>query len=217
EIFRLTISSSRFRFLLRCIRIDDKTTRAECAKLEKLALIRDFFSKFVENCKTGYSLSEYVTVDEKLEAFKGRCSFRQYIPSKPNKYGIKIFVLVDAKIMYTSNISSMFGFKKNSTIVSYIPKKNKNVILVSSLHHDDNIDQARGKPEIITTYNQMKCRVDVVDQLCSNYNCARSTRRWPMVVFYNILNVAGINSMVIHTCNNPNSNMKRRVFLQSCI
>lgn len=36
-----------------------------------------------------------------LEAFRGRCSFKQYIPSKPNRYGIKIFALSDARTFYT--------------------------------------------------------------------------------------------------------------------
>lgn len=42
-----------------------------------------------------------MTIDEKLEAFRGRCNFKQYIPSKSNKYGIKIFALVDSKMFYT--------------------------------------------------------------------------------------------------------------------
>jgi hypothetical protein len=30
-------------------------------------------------------------VDEQLVAYRGKCSFRQYIPSKAAKYGIKIW------------------------------------------------------------------------------------------------------------------------------
>ena len=37
-------------------------------------------------------------------AFGGRCNFRQYIPSKPDKYGIKVFALVDAQTFFTSKI-----------------------------------------------------------------------------------------------------------------
>lgn len=109
EIFRLTMSLGRFRFLLRCLRFDNRRTRIERKKLDKLAAIREFFEQFVEHCKTGFSHSEYVTVDEKLESFRGRCSFRQYIPSKPNKYGIKIFALSDAKVYYTSNLEIYAG------------------------------------------------------------------------------------------------------------
>lgn len=110
---------------------------------------------------------------------------------------------------------SMFGFSKNITLVSYIPKKNKNVLLVSSVHHDDKIDSASGKPEIILDYNQTKGGVDTVDRLCSNYDVARNTRRWPMVIFYSILNVAAINSFVVYNSNTPNNNCTRRKFLRN--
>lgn len=54
------------------------------------------------------------------------------------------------------------------------------------MHKSDDIDVSTGedrKPEFITFYNGTKGGVDTVDQLCSNYNCAIITRRWPMVVF----------------------------------
>ncbi|KAJ8932206.1 hypothetical protein NQ314_014840 [Rhamnusium bicolor] len=81
--------------------------------------------------------------------------------------------------------SSMFGFQKNMTLVSYVPKANKNVLLASSLHHD-NIDKKtkyQNKPEIITFYNSTKGGVDTVDQLCSSYDVVRNTRRRSMVIF----------------------------------
>jgi hypothetical protein len=43
-------------------------------------------------------------MNEKLEAFRGRCGLKQYIPSKPNKYGIRIYALVDAKVLYTYSL-----------------------------------------------------------------------------------------------------------------
>lgn len=45
----------------------------------------------------------------KLIAFRGRCSFIQYIPSKPAKYGLKVFVLCDAKIFYVNNLEVYCG------------------------------------------------------------------------------------------------------------
>lgn len=39
-----------------------------------------------------------------LEAFRGRCKFRQYIANKPAKYGIKIYALVDARTFFTNNL-----------------------------------------------------------------------------------------------------------------
>ena len=33
----------------------------------------------------------FVTIDELLKPFRGRCSFWQYMPSKLDKYGMKLF------------------------------------------------------------------------------------------------------------------------------
>jgi len=296
ELFRLTMSCSRFRFLLRHLRFDDSDTREERKATDKLAAIRSVFDAFVEKCKTAFTPFEYVTVDEKLEAFRGRCGWRQYIPSKPNKYGLKVFALCDSKTYYTLNLevyvgnqpagpfkvsnspgavverlaepirgtgrnitvdnwftnlelianlkqnfrltllgtirknkrelppefanpstrsekTSMFAFHKNCTLVSYIPKPKKNVLLVSSMHTDDALDKNTGKPEMIMLYNQTKGGVDMVDKLCSIYDCARNTCRWPMVIFYSLLNVGCINSFVIFLANNINSTIPRREFI----
>ena len=97
EIFRACMSYNRFLFLLSAIRFDDRTTRSQRKETDKLAAIRYILDEFVQNCKNIYCLSEFLTIDETLVPFRGRCSFIQYIPSKPAKYGIKIFALCDAK------------------------------------------------------------------------------------------------------------------------
>lgn len=55
-------------------------------------------------------MSQFLTVDEKLEAFRGRCSFRPYISNKPAKYGLKVFPLRDKKkLYYTWNMEVCVG------------------------------------------------------------------------------------------------------------
>ncbi|XP_071490416.1 piggyBac transposable element-derived protein 4-like [Diadema antillarum] len=39
----------------------------------------------------------YLSIDESLAPFKGRISYRQYIPNKPRKWGIKFWMLCDAQ------------------------------------------------------------------------------------------------------------------------
>jgi hypothetical protein len=107
----------------------------------------------------------------------------------------------------------MFGFTKDMTIVSHVPQKNKIVLLLSTMHHDNAID-SNNKPEIITFYNMTKGGVDVVDELKGNYSVARTSRRWPLTIFYSLLNIAGINSQLIYKANN-NCNINRREFLQT--
>lgn len=52
-------------------------------------------------------------------------------------------------------------------------------------------------PEIIEFYNSTKGGVDTLDQLCHSYSCGRKTRRWPLCLFYNLLNITGYNSMLL--------------------
>lgn len=66
---------------------------------------------------------------------------------------------------------------------------------------------------MITFYNATKGGVDSADQLCGEYNCARNTRRWPMVIFYGVLNVAGINASVIYNSRQAKS-LPRRQFIK---
>ena len=109
DVFRLTMSLHRFRFLLCCIRCDDKATRASRKLLDNLSPIRDLFKTFFQNCLRNYSPSEFVTIDEMLVAFRGRCPFRQYIPNKPAKYGIKIQAMADARTYYTCKMEVYAG------------------------------------------------------------------------------------------------------------
>jgi len=44
-----------------------------------------------------------ICIDESLLLFKGRLSFRQYIPSKASRFGIKFFVLCDCATGYVLN------------------------------------------------------------------------------------------------------------------
>ena len=50
------------------------------------------------------------------------------------------------------------------------------------------------KPETVEFYNKIKCGVGVADQMVKQYSVKEGTRRWPVAVFYNILDLAGINA-----------------------
>ena len=48
-------------------------------------------------------------MDESLVPFRGRCSFKVYMPSKPSKYGIKIWCMVDVTNAYLLNAQIYSG------------------------------------------------------------------------------------------------------------
>lgn len=68
------------------------------------------------------------------------------------------------------------------------------------MHNDAAIDVSTSeakKPEIITFYNLTKGAVDVVDEMSATYSTARISNRWPMTVFFSILNTAAINARIL--------------------
>ncbi|KAJ8937065.1 hypothetical protein NQ314_012059 [Rhamnusium bicolor] len=92
---------------------------------------------------------------------------------------------------------NMFGFKEGTTLVSHTSQKGKLVLLLSTMHHDDAIDHTtkeKNKPEITTYYNKTKGAVDVVDEMKGTYSVSRKTNHWPLVIFFSILNISGINA-----------------------
>lgn len=114
-IFRATIGFKRLQSLLRYIRFDDKTTRTDRRLRDKLAPIRDVFEIVNKNLKRIYSPGPCMTVDEQLIPFRGRCPFKQCIPSKPDKYGMKIFWLCDAVTAYPLNGFPYLGKNRNES------------------------------------------------------------------------------------------------------
>ncbi|XP_025207174.1 piggyBac transposable element-derived protein 4-like [Melanaphis sacchari] len=109
-LFRAAFSYNRFFFLLQCLRFDDLDTRVERQQSDKLAAVREMYTLFNDNNMKNYSPSEFVTIDENmLYAFRGRCSFIQYMPAKPAKYGLKLYALCDAKTFYVYNFEIYCG------------------------------------------------------------------------------------------------------------
>ncbi|XP_046658922.1 piggyBac transposable element-derived protein 4-like [Homalodisca vitripennis] len=114
--------------------------------------------------------------------------------------------------------SCVFVFDANKTLVSFSPKRKKNVVLVSSMHHDDTIDEETGKPEIIIVYNKNKGGTDSFDKLCATFSTSRKNLRWPMQVVYGMLDQGGVNAYVLFVLANPQWKEKkqhnRRFFLK---
>ncbi|CAJ1074266.1 piggyBac transposable element-derived protein 4-like [Xyrichtys novacula] len=75
------------------------TLRARRAA-DKLAAVREVWDMWSERLLSPYNPRPEITVDEQLVPFRGHCPFRQYIPSKPAKYGIKTWVACDFKSSY---------------------------------------------------------------------------------------------------------------------
>ncbi|XP_025991729.2 piggyBac transposable element-derived protein 4-like [Solenopsis invicta] len=113
-IFRATMSRDRFQKITRCIRFDNRADRAERRVRDKLAPIRNVYEKWNKNLSRLYNPGENITVDEQLVPFRGRCPFKQYIPSKPARYGLKIWAVCDSQNAYTWNTQVYTGKAPNT-------------------------------------------------------------------------------------------------------
>lgn len=94
----------------------------------------------------------------------------------------------------------MFCYDREKTLVTYKPKSNKLVILLSIAHETGMVNCESNKPEIIHFYNETKAGVDFLDQMCSTMSTSRKTR-WPLCIFYAMLNIVLVNAYVIY-CHN---------------
>ena len=114
--------------------------------------------------------------------------------------------------------SSVFGFSKRMTLCSYVPKRHKSVILLSTQHRRAELSAREDrKPQVILDYNSCKGAVDTIDQMIATYSCARATRRWPLRLFFHLLDTAALNAYIVWTENYPSwnsgKNFRRRLYL----
>lgn len=125
-IFKATMQIRRFTRITESLRFDDKRTRPQRQARDKLSAIRDIFEKWVTQCKKCYNPGESVTVDEQMVPFRGRCPFRQYMKSKPDSYGIKIWVCCDSQSAYAWCSNVYVGRDRNCKAET---KQGKRVVL----------------------------------------------------------------------------------------
>lgn len=300
--YRAVMSLSRFQQLSRFIRFDDSRTRIARLREVKLAPFRYVWEMFMKNLVMPYVPSLELCADEQLLTTRNRCSFRQYLPLKPGKYGVKIFWLVDSQTNYPiagevylgkqpkahrstgvahdlimrlakdylylgANITldnffvsyklaqslvakdttitgtirpkkrelpsvftsaeeakkrgpnqSIFCFSNECELVSYTSNSNKNVLLLSTAHATEAVNEQTGKPLVIHSYNEHKGGVDTMDKMLRGYTCKRRNARWPMLLFFNVIDVAALAAYRLCELSNPawrsNKKNKRKIFLK---
>eukprot|EP00096_Caligus_rogercresseyi_P004194 TRINITY_DN18369_c0_g1_i1.p1 TRINITY_DN18369_c0_g1~~TRINITY_DN18369_c0_g1_i1.p1 ORF type:complete len:460 (+),score=-15.26 TRINITY_DN18369_c0_g1_i1:160-1539(+) len=263
SLFKKTMSRNRFQEIQRFLRFDMRSERSTRLEQDKFGLISQIWNDFTDNCSMYYNPKMEVTIDEQLFPTKTRCPFTQYISNKPDKFGIKFWLLADVESKYCcaarpylgkdstrpSNVplgsfvvtsllndagilgkgynvtcdnfftskslidsliekktslvgtvrnnsrdippikeilldkslpifsTMVFKSKNNCTLTAYKAKKNKSVMVMSSLHPTVSIsEKKKKKPETIEYYNHTKFGVDSLDQMCRLYSTKSGTR-----------------------------------------
>ncbi|XP_072384380.1 uncharacterized protein [Diabrotica undecimpunctata] len=115
----------------------------------------------MDNWITSVSLAEKLLKDEyKLT------NIREYYIRKNKREIPQELLNVKNRVRNTC----MFCFDKRKTLVSYMPKKNKVVLLLSLILKGADVSKINGKPTILADYNGTIGGVDIFGQMCSNIN-----------------------------------------------
>ena len=172
--------------------------------------MRPFFKKDYNVTMDNFFTS--VNLAEKLKAEK--TTLLGTIRKQRNKIP-KIEAMMKDKPLHSSEV---YLSPSNATLTIYKAKKAKLVYLLSSMHKTVSVDQAHRKKLLETTkyYNLSKVGVDVLDQMASYHTCKSATRRWPVAVFFNIIDCACINAYKIF-CEITGQRLSRREFLLQLI
>lgn len=96
-IFGQLMSRGRFLDILRYLHFSDSGNVNPEDKLFKIRMAVNHFRNAFKKCLYPF---QNIVIDESLLLFKGRISFRQYIPSKRHRFGVKFFVMVDCETGY---------------------------------------------------------------------------------------------------------------------
>ena len=110
--------------------------------------------------------------------------------------------------------SEVYLSPSNAMLTICKAKKAKLVCLLSSMHKTVSVHQAHRKklPQSSKYYNFSKVGADVLGQIARFHSCKSGTRRWPVAVFYNIIDCACIHAYVIY-CEITGQRLSKREFL----
>ena len=81
--------------------------------------------------------------------------------------------------------------------------------MMSSFHSDFSITDCHSKPTVMmNTYNKHKGGIDTLHENCKEFNCLRKTNRWPMVINFNLINIAPNSAFIVMRGVGKNSKKK---------
>ena len=127
SFFRQTMSRDPCKELLKFIRFDVRSSRIQRVQSERFALISNIWNRFIENCILYYRPGANITVDKQLFPIKSMCPFTQYMANKPDKFGIKFWLAVNAESHYLVNGFLYLGKDaqrpKNQSVSEYVVTK----------------------------------------------------------------------------------------------
>lgn len=139
SFFRKLFSRNRFEIILWMLHVSSIPTGDTPKRLHKVDIL---LNALVTNFKKNMHPSSNLSVDETMVGFRGRFGAKQYIPNKPNKYGIKAFTIADSKNGYILDTLLYTGadtLDNSDPQYSHLPQPSRVVLTLFS----DYLEQGR--------------------------------------------------------------------------
>ncbi|XP_049957670.1 piggyBac transposable element-derived protein 4-like [Schistocerca serialis cubense] len=185
-----------------------------------VACLRNTFQK-------AKSESTAQSIDRSMVKFKGRSALKQYLPMKPVKHGIKIWMRSDSVTGYTYDFNIYCGKDANNLdgtlgehVVLQLSKtiRDTNVMLsfdrfFTSIHLMDTLPfaavgtlnrKAKDGSKLVVeclvalkTYNEYMGGVDLADQMSTLYDLDRKSDKWWKKVSYKLLLTIVVNAWIL--------------------
>ncbi|PFX22429.1 PiggyBac transposable element-derived protein 1 [Stylophora pistillata] len=123
-IFPSIMSRDRFVQILQYLHFADnnQAPRADSAGYNKLYKIQPFLNLVIPKFQQVYKPNRQLNVDETLIKFKGKVHFRQYLPIRPGRFGIKAFTLAGSTSGYLLN-SKIYTGKEGDEVQRDLGRK----------------------------------------------------------------------------------------------
>jgi hypothetical protein len=94
--FSETLPLERLEFIVRFLHFIDNSTASEYQGPVKLFKIHPVVQHLNKKFQNLYLPNQDIVIDESLTLWKGRLSFKQYMPLKAAKFGIKFYKLYES-------------------------------------------------------------------------------------------------------------------------
>ena len=139
-----------------------------------------------------YNGTRELSVDESMIKFKGRSVLKQYLPIKPIKRGYKLWCLADQRgYIKKFQIYQRNDEELNSKFTGYGLGEKVALELTEQ-------DWSKGKIVAVKDYNSYMGGVNTADRLRALYCIDRKSPKWWHRLFWGLLDIAFVNSYVIH-------------------
>lgn len=83
------------------------------ANYDRLFKVRSVLDYVRNKCNNNFKPTKNISVDEGMIGFRGKLSFRQYMPAKPTRHGIKVWMAADSSNGYVLNYDVYLGKEAN--------------------------------------------------------------------------------------------------------